>query len=551
MGGASSTPVSPFYAVHELYAFDERLSSGKFSQIRLGVSRDLPGRDVMVHIVDARRKKHGDEVHKATTAMIEAWVGLGAHRHCVELEDFFFEREHYYLVTEPVRCITHALSTVMALTWKQVCGMFHDMLKGICHVHSRGIVHRDIKLDSFFFGGDGRGTVKLGDFGSAAYVADGSLTEMHGTAPYMSPEMAASREYGRLTDMWSFGVVMYLVFSGDFPYTPKSYKGSKLAAVRESIDLNEPPLSWDRLFDDTTGVFDRDLVRVALHLMENLLERKKSLRTSSATALRHSFFDLGDEISSQPAFRDSKGRPKLARACKKAGMATAEQNGLRKRKIKPVKKKEEPVAYDPTMLRRRAFACPQHSMQLPDLAVSATEPCASAAAWLGSRRAWRVWPGSDKSSGLRFAALGELFGFAKRPSSVSRTSPAEATPLGCADPPVGAAPGEAYELWRLGFLGGGRHSLMQGRVSSKPSCRTSARRSSSTTTVEALADAMMPSSGSLKRSSESYTTQAMDPGSADEACCRVSSRPSFKRSGSELRNNVMRNQLIYGRHSVF
>jgi TolB-like protein/tRNA A-37 threonylcarbamoyl transferase component Bud32/TolA-binding protein len=115
--------------------------------------------------------------------------------------------------------------------------------EGLREAHEKGIVHRDIKPGNIMF--TSRGQVKILDFGLARLGAHSKLTRADttlGTASYMSPEQASGKEVDRRTDIWSLGVVLYEMITGQRPFT-----GDYEAAVVHSILNDEPePLTSRR-----------------------------------------------------------------------------------------------------------------------------------------------------------------------------------------------------------------------------------------------------------------------------------------------------------------
>jgi serine/threonine-protein kinase len=173
-----------------------------------------------------------------------------------------------------------SLSTIMVgpLPAKRILSLLMQLLRGLDHAHSMGLVHRDLKPDNVILQGDlGDEVVRIVDFGIAVLRGGeeeqgGKLTGtgmIVGTPQYMAPEQAKSEPIDQRADLYALGVMMYEMIGGRTPFD-----GSAMEVAIHKIDHDPPPIS-ERVPGVTTD-------RVLEAFMRRLLARTPVQRFSTA-----------------------------------------------------------------------------------------------------------------------------------------------------------------------------------------------------------------------------------------------------------------------------
>jgi len=267
-----------------------------------------------VKIVDLRDKHRPSEVDSQKVCNVKHEVDIhkkiGHHNHVVRLHCAVMENQIFYLVMEKCnKSLWALLDGLPCLGEPDLVRIFGQMLTAIAHVNSVGVVHRDIKPDNFLSTADGI-TLKLCDFGlSRELPSKNGLRGVYGTAPYMSPEMLGGKTYDEKTDVWSFGVVAYVLLFGQFPYIPESMSASRMKAA---ILRGRPDPSF---VPNTDLVGERDgPSKRATEFVMSLLCRSSEQRPSASQALSNEFIKL--EANARDDRRQVSFRPMLYAARK-------------------------------------------------------------------------------------------------------------------------------------------------------------------------------------------------------------------------------------------
>ena len=157
--------------------------------------------------------------------------------------------------------------------------VIYQVLKGMEYLHSKNIVHRDLKLENVLLSdGSSSAVVKIADFGLARFFADDSqLRTICGSPLYVAPEIldigANVETYTPAVDMWSIGVMLYILLSGNSPF-----ENDDEQSLFQMIRLGEYSMDehiWDYVSDEA-----KDCVR-------RLLTVNTGVRMTVTQALEH------------------------------------------------------------------------------------------------------------------------------------------------------------------------------------------------------------------------------------------------------------------------
>ena len=177
----------------------------------------------------------------------------------------------------------------------QVLSIISDVAAALDYAHNQGVIHRDIKPANIMLLEDGR--IKVTDFG-IALVVDASDTRtgvVMGTPSYMSPEQVDGQTLDGRSDLFSLGIVLYELLSGDKPF-----KGDNISAIIHAVTHSaHPPLAE----------LKQDIPPCCQAIVDQLLAKEPHQRFDSAAQLSKAIETCMAELSdSSPAATEDVGR---------------------------------------------------------------------------------------------------------------------------------------------------------------------------------------------------------------------------------------------------
>lgn len=199
------------------------LGSGYAGQVKLAVRRGMKNKQ---QVAVKSFKLRGLKTSKKAQLLTEFGIFLCMdHPHVARLLDVYETNTDMHLVMECMEGgeLFDRVTQVKRFTEYDAADATRQMLLSLHYVHSYGIVHRDLKLENFLYDIKGGNHLKMIDFGFSKFFDSrgGRLKTSCGTMAYVAPEVL-SKSYNFQCDLWSMGVIVFILLSGRMPFRGKS-----------------------------------------------------------------------------------------------------------------------------------------------------------------------------------------------------------------------------------------------------------------------------------------------------------------------------------------
>uniref|UniRef100_A0A672JHX0 Serine/threonine kinase 33 n=1 Tax=Salarias fasciatus TaxID=181472 RepID=A0A672JHX0_SALFA len=185
------------------------------------------------------------------------------HPHIIQIQAIYHTTAMIYLVTELCRGgdLKQLLQRKKFFTEDETRNIMCNLADAVVYLHKKDIVHRDLKLENILVRNsldedDGKINIKVTDFGLSVKTGgvgiENRMTEACGTLIYMAPEVMSDRSYSQCCDVWSMGVVMYMLLCGKPPFVAKT-KSALLEIIKKN-ELKFTQAIWDTVSDAAKNV---------------------------------------------------------------------------------------------------------------------------------------------------------------------------------------------------------------------------------------------------------------------------------------------------------
>lgn len=287
---------------------------GSFANVRACHS-NFSGRCIAVKVVDCDLQSKSIEQERAHHDLnnlalreAQAWRAIGKHESCVELYAAYVGVRYWYFTMElGGPSLMKAFAKATEVSEACIKQLSIGMLKGIEHVHRCGFVHRDIKPQNFIlqYGSklESNPIVKLADFGFAIRNTPDleGITCLCQATPYMAPELLCGEHYDEKADMWSFGVTLYLILFGKFPYTPCAVQPKEIPSYVAIGRKPQPSQSFLQLVNHVMAKESQQrLSATKAMLMLQAVDLQESGSRCFAAAVHNALHEIAAKEQSTP-----------------------------------------------------------------------------------------------------------------------------------------------------------------------------------------------------------------------------------------------------------
>lgn len=277
--------------IEEKYNLHGLLGTGAFSEVRLAESKDEAGKHYAVKIIDKKALKGKEESleneirvlrrfsanhqNDAAAATDPQSGNRLTHPNIVQLYETYEDKSKIYLVMELVTGgeLFDRIVEKGSYTEKDASDLIRQILEAVDYMHEQGVVHRDLKPENLlFYSPDDDSKIMISDFGLSKMEDSGIMATACGTPGYVAPEVLAQKPYGKAVDIWSIGVISYILLCGYPPFYDENDANLFAQILKGEFEFDSP--YWDEISDSA-----KDFIR---HLMCVNVEKRYTCKQALA-----------------------------------------------------------------------------------------------------------------------------------------------------------------------------------------------------------------------------------------------------------------------------
>ena len=222
------------------YILQNQLGKGSFGECFSCISKE-DNMEYAIKIMSKEKLKEKNILFHLAKSEITIQQTLNSSK-IVKIKEYIEDSKYIYIIQE--YCKNNALSKLLSkrkyLTEIEVQNYIFQLIQGLHYLHSCKIIHRDIKPNNLLL--DDKLELKIADFGLSKKLSEGQkLKEQLGTQVYMAPEIWKLSEegYSFEVDIWSLGITMYQLLTGELPFKVKNNNGKNI--IKGEFGFPESP----------------------------------------------------------------------------------------------------------------------------------------------------------------------------------------------------------------------------------------------------------------------------------------------------------------------
>ena len=263
----------------DIYDVKEKLGNGKFGLVKLGINKQTKEK-VAIKIMNKKKMDSSDIELMRTEIEI---LKICQHPNIIRLYDIFENIDYIYIIMEYCPggdLFSYLEKRKFKIPEERAVVIMKKMCDAVFYFQSYfGVIHRDLKPENVLMTSDGEdGDIRILDFGlSKITTPNEKCTEPYGTLTYCAPEIILDEPYNKEVDMWSLGVMTYLMVSGRLPFN--SEDENKIA---RQIAFDQPDFSKNSVW--------KTLSNECIDFIKKLLEKDAKKRMLIEDAIKQPWF---------------------------------------------------------------------------------------------------------------------------------------------------------------------------------------------------------------------------------------------------------------------
>ena len=283
-------------SLFDKYEVKQKIGKGKFGLVKFGINKETK-KPVAIKIMAKKNMDKSDlELAKVEIDILK----IGQHPNIIKLYDIYENENYIYIIMEYCSggdLLSYFEYNEYELPEEKVCEIIHKLSMAIYYLHSYGIVHRDLKPENILMTDlSPKADIRLLDFGLSKIIGnDEKCTEPYGTLSFVAPEVLQGKPYDKSVDLWSIGIITFLLLCG---YLPFDDKHSEREIARQTI-LDPVPFE-DKIWNKYSPE--------AKTFVEGLLQKKPENRYSIKEVLEHPWIKKKDKVPEKRKENKSKSQ---------------------------------------------------------------------------------------------------------------------------------------------------------------------------------------------------------------------------------------------------